>query len=381
MNEHNPVLYRKYRPKEFNEVVGQRHVVRVLMNALRRGKVAHAYVFSGPRGVGKTSIARILAKAVNCAHAPNGSGDSDAALSIPCGSCGSCTAFASNSSLNLIEIDAASNRGINEVRELRESVRFMPPTGKYKTYIIDESHQLTKEAFNALLKPLEEPPEHAIFILATTELEKLPQTIVSRTQQFDFSRPGIKDIKMRLGKICELEGAVCEDAALESISLAADGSLRDGESILGRILAVESKNVTSKMVEEILGLPKKESLRAFFSAIAKGECASSLAVLEEMIHGGQDIRSIARSALGMSRNAFLLKSDPGLERVLLEEATSDDIDYLKSLLPLFSPGRLQDAIRIFLEAGNTIRKSPIPSLPLEIAVVELTRDQSSGAVR
>jgi len=209
------VLYRKYRPRSFDEVMGQEHVVAAIRNAFKMGRVAHAYLFSGPRGVGKTTMARLVAKSLNCSVYGNGN--------VPCNACTFCTDFNEGRAVDLIEIDAASNRGIDEIRELREGVCFVPVRGKYKTYIIDEVHQLTKEAFNALLKTLEEPPVHAVFVLATTELEKVPATIVSRTQHYPFRRPNAEQIANRLAHIATKEGVGLEPDAAKLIAFAAEG--------------------------------------------------------------------------------------------------------------------------------------------------------------
>src|SRR2546426_11262771 len=221
-------LYRRYRPQTFSAIVGQEHVTRTLRNAIASGQVAHAYLLAGVRGTGKTSIARLIAKAVNCPNATNGE---------PCDRCESCAAIREGRYLDLIEIDAASNRGIDEMRDLRDKVRFAPGQGQYKVYVIEEAHQLTTEAFNALLKTLEEPPPHAIFVLATTESGKIPATIVSRTQRFDLRRIPHKGAVEQLRKICEQEGLTAEPAALEAIARHAQGSLRDAESILDMVAA------------------------------------------------------------------------------------------------------------------------------------------------
>jgi DNA polymerase-3 subunit gamma/tau len=242
----NLVLYRKYRPKRFAEIVGQEHVVRTLTNAIASGMVSHAYLFAGPRGCGKTTIARLLAKAVNCKNRKEGEAE-------PCNQCDSCLEINQGNAMDLIEIDAASNRGIDEIRDLRDGIRFVPTKSKYKVFIIDESHQLTREAANALLKTLEEPPSHAIFVLATTEVHKMIPTIVSRCQRFDFRRLKVPEIIGRLETILEKEKINFEKEALNLIALAASGSIRDAESLLDEVVSFSGKErVVKKEIVETL---------------------------------------------------------------------------------------------------------------------------------
>src|SRR3989344_1989320 len=303
-------LYRKYRPKKLADILGQETIVEVLSNAAKSDKLAHAYLFFGPRGSGKTTMARLIAKIANCQKRQEDKKFKE--LGEPCNQCLKCQEIDEGRALDVIEIDAASNRGIDEIRNLKEGIRISPTSSNYKVYIIDECHQLTKDAFNALLKTLEEPPAHAIFILATTELDKVPATIISRTQQFDFRRPSIKDTKNKLAKICGLEEIDFEDEALETIALIAEGSMRDAESVLGRILAVEDKNVTAEAIYKILGLPKKEYIRNLFSCLASNERGKAFSLISEMVKEGYDMQYIAKILLRYFRNSMLLKSDSGL---------------------------------------------------------------------
>jgi DNA polymerase III subunit gamma/tau len=354
------VLYRKYRPKSFDEVIGQDHVVGVLIAALEQGKVSHGYLFAGPRGVGKTTVARLIAKAMNCEGKTK-----------PCNACNFCVAFNEGRLLNLIEIDAASNRGIDEVRELRENVRIAPGSGTYKIYIIDEAHQLTKDAFNALLKTLEEPPAHAIFILATTELDKLPQTIVSRLQHFDFRRPSFAEIAARLIVIAGKEGIALEKDAAETIARLGEGSMRDAESILGRVVAVERKSISLKTLEEFLGLPRKELVRACVAAVSEKNPAAILSALREVVTGGYDIGYFTKILLEYFRAALAMKADFAIREFLADSFPEEEIDFLQAQTASLSYQELNHAVRLVLSAVGEHKRSPIPELPLELALLEI----------
>lgn len=361
------VLYRKHRPRHFDEVVGQEHVVRAITNSIKMGKIAHAYLFSGPRGVGKTTIARLIAKGLNC------EGENK-----PCNKCRACVDFNEGRAMDLIEIDAASNRGIDEIRELREGVKFVPAQGKYKTYIIDEVHMLTKEAFNALLKTLEEPPAHAVFVLATTELEKVLPTIVSRTQHYEFHRPQVGQIIERLKSIAAKEKVTLEKDAAHLVALAAEGSLRDAESILGQIMAVQDKKITREEAEQILGLPRREAAKKMFAHIAKKETASALALVQELNEGGHDLSYFSKLLMRYFRNALFLKTDPSLKQFIEDEMLPDEQECITAHLSAFSEGELLRGLNVIFQNMQLFKKSSMVGLPLEMTIVELTQQKNGG---
>lgn len=334
-------LYRKYRPQSFDHLVGQ-DVVRVtLLNALKRGRLAHAYLFAGPRGTGKTSTARLIAKAIQCT-ARLESGE-------PCGKCDMCVLNASNDLIDVIEIDAASNRGIEDIRELRETLKLSPTRGAAKVYIIDEVHMLTKEAFNALLKSLEEPPAHVYFILATTELHKIPETIVSRCQRYDFKRVPVDFIVKRLSYIVQEEKIDAEPAALELLAKSADGGMRDAISLLEQF---SHEALTEQVVRERLGLTHHQSCEELFAALGSGDTQRGLALIEQLHRDGFDLRQFTVSFLGLLRRK-------------LHEAVEGD---KRSILP-----KLLSWIDLFDAAWIKLKSSSITQLPLEIAVIRATR--------
>ena len=340
-------------------------MVGVLTSALAQGKVAHGYLFAGPRGVGKTTVARLVAKALNCEGKTR-----------PCNACNFCNEFNEGRSMNLIEIDAASNRGIDEVRELRENVRITPGSGNYKIYVIDEAHQLTKDAFNALLKTLEEPPAHAVFILATTELDKLPQTIVSRLQHFDFRRPSFAEIAARLIAIAGKEGIALEKDAAETVARFGEGSMRDAESILGRVVAVERGNITLKTLEEFLGLPRKELVRACVAAVSEKNPRAVVASLRDVVTHGHDLGYFTKALLEHFRAALALKADPTLREFLLDSFPKEDLDFLEVKTASLSYDELNRAVRLLLSSVGEHKRSPIPELPLELALLEIIFGQT-----
>lgn len=361
-------LYRRYRSQTFAEVIGQEHVTRTLKNAIANGQVAHAYLLAGARGIGKTSIARIIAKAVNCPKAKNGD---------PCDACESCVAIREGRFLDLIEIDAASNRGIDEMRDLREKVRFAPSMGQYKVYVIDEAHQLTNEAFNALLKTLEEPPAHVIFVLATTESQRIPATIVSRTQRFDLRRiPHLKMVQ-QLAAIATSEKWQVEPAALEAISRHAQGSLRDAESILDQVATFAEGKVRIDDVDELLGATDWEETSALFDAIAANDAAKAVGLVRTLVDDGRDLRLFVRRAMDHMRALVLVRASD----MLPDTATESVGAILRRQAPLFSLDRLAKVAHRLIEAEQQLRTGEGTPLPLELALLDLTTESASPVPR
>jgi DNA polymerase-3 subunit gamma/tau len=341
------VLYRKYRPKGFKDVLGQEHIVDALKGALKQDNIAHAYLFSGSRGTGKTSIARILAKEVKCS--PN----------------------------DLHEIDAASNRGIDDIRELREAVTVLPFESPYKVYIIDEVHMLTKEAFNALLKTLEEPPKHVIFMLATTEIEKLPDTIVSRCQTFTFKKPSQKILKDAVTRTAEAEGFTLEPSAAELIAMLGDGSFRDAQGILQKILfSSGDKKVSIEEVEKIAGAPRATLVNNIVSAIAQGELEKGLSAVSKAVEGNIDMKVFLKMILHKVRSVMLLKYAKDMEGVIKEQFGVEDFELLKKLSGEQKSKINSNTLNELLLAYDATGRSYIPQLPLELALIKILGQDS-----
>ncbi len=296
-------LYRKWRPKTFDEIAGQAHVVQTLKNAIDKGRISHAYLFAGPRGTGKTTTARILAKAINCAKAPT---------STPCNECESCRSINDGSSIDVLELDAASNRKVDEIRDLLEKIPYSSTQGGKKVYIVDEVHMLTPESFNTLLKTLEEPPEHVIFVLATTEPHKVLPTILSRCQRFDFRRIAVPDIEARLKEVADAEGIDIDEAALALVAHHAQGALRDALGELEQLASYSKEKITSSDVTSLLGLTDSELLLSFTDILVKGDLAEGILFAEGLVEKGIDLRQFVQDILAHLRNLFLIQTVPDM---------------------------------------------------------------------
>jgi DNA polymerase-3 subunit gamma/tau len=355
-------LYRKWRPRRFSEVVGQEPVVRTLRRAIETDRVAHAYLFSGPRGTGKTSTAKVLAMGLNCTEGPTPEPD---------GTCESCRSVINNSSLDVVEMDAASNRGIDEIRDLRDRVNLAPVAGRTKVYIIDEVHMLTAEAFNALLKMLEEPPEHVVFVLATTEKHKVLPTIISRCQSFDFRRPGVETIKEKLVEIAEAEGIDFEPEALTMIAREARGSFRDAEGLLDQLSSFAEGKVTAAMVRELLGSVGPEALLETTAALHERRAADALHIIDRLSNEGRDLGQFVGELISHLRNLMLL---PYVPQVALAEVGADERGPLEEQANGVPTAEL---VRIIESLGDTlgsIKRGADPKLELELSFLKLTRD-------
>ena len=376
------VLYRKYRPQRFAEVVGQEPVVQTLRGALKLGSVAHGYLFTGPRGSGKTTLARLLAKAVNCANLSSQSSGGDK-LSIrrsfseggydACGICDSCKEIEDGRSVDLIEIDAASNRGIDEIRELRESARFASMNQRHKVYIIDEVHMLTKEAFNALLKTLEEPPAKVIFVLATTEAHKVPATILSRVQRFDFKKITAQQIVGKLAMIAESEGIKITPEALRLLAMQSEGSLRDAESALTKLAAYHTGNIDETVLSEVLGIVPLGVTAEFVGYLLNKQTSEATALVNHLHESGVDLDNFTRGSLEYVRRMLVAKANPVILASFTEEMGDGQAQQIATLAGQVDSQLVLRLTTALLRAQQEMKTSPIPQLPLEMAIIELAQ--------
>ncbi len=356
-------LYRKFRPDNFDDVKGQDHIVTTLTNQIKANRIGHAYLFCGTRGTGKTTVAKILAKAVNCQHPVNGS---------PCGECEMCRAIQAGTSMNVIEIDAASNNGVDNIREIREEVAYRPTEGNYKVYIIDEVHMLSTGAFNALLKTLEEPPSYVIFILATTEAHKIPITILSRCQRYDFHRISIDTIAARLDELLKIEKVDAEEKAVRYVAKAGDGSMRDALSLLDQCIAFYlGQTLTYDKVLEVLGAVDTEVFSKLLRQVLQGNVTAAIRTLEELIIGGRELGQFVGDFTWYMRNLLLVKTSENPEEAI--DVSSENLKLLQEESEMVDVETLMRYIRIFSDLSSQIRYSTQKRVLVEIALIKLCR--------
>ncbi len=359
------VSARKYRPGTFDDVIGQPHVVQTLVNSISSKRIAHAFLFSGTRGVGKTTVARILAKSLNCESGPTGA---------PCNRCSNCEEITQGISVDVIEIDGASNTGVDDVREIRENVRFRPFRGHYRVYIIDEVHMLSNSAFNALLKTLEEPPAHVVFIFATTEIHKIPATILSRCQHYNFRRIPKGELIRRLRHVAEQDGLDIEDRSLMALARASEGSMRDALSLLDQVVAFGGSSIRHADLETLLGAVPYEHVRAMIEAVLDQQSARALRVIADVLDQGHDLKTYCGDLVECARNLLVAAVIPSHQDVKeLIEASEEDVQKFVGDAKRLPPEQLQEVFRIFALAEDSLRLSTHPRFTLEAAVVRATR--------
>jgi DNA polymerase-3 subunit gamma/tau len=358
------VSARKYRPGTFDDVIGQPHVVQTLVNSVNTKRIAQAYLFSGTRGVGKTTVARILAKALNCEQGPTGT---------PCATCANCLEIAQGTSVDVIEIDGASNTSVDDVREIRENVKFAPFRGKYRVYIIDEVHMLSNSAFNALLKTLEEPPPHVVFIFATTEIHKIPATILSRCQHYNFRRIARTEIIERLRHVAQQDGIAIEERSLTALARASEGSMRDGLSLLDQAVAFGGKSIVHEDLEALLGAVPQELLREMIRAITLQDSAAALRILAQLLDQGHDLRAFCAEVVEYLRHMLVVSVTSPQEWPKLIEASSEDLAQIAADKGSLTPEQLQLIFALMTQAEDALRLSAHPRFVLETAAVKATR--------
>lgn len=354
-------LYRKFRPVEFEDVKGQEHIITTLKNQIEANRIGHAYLFCGTRGTGKTTVAKIFAKAVNCEHPVNGS---------PCGECAMCRSIAAGTSMNVIEIDAASNNGVDNIREIREEVAYRPTEGKYKVYIIDEVHMLSIGAFNALLKTLEEPPEYVIFILATTEVHKIPITILSRCQHYDFKRISIETITDRMRDLMQEEQVEVEEKALRYVAKAADGSMRDALSLLDQCIAFYlGQKLTYDNVLEVLGAVDTDVFSRLLRSVIRRDVPKVLDIVDDLVMQGRELTQLATDFTWYLRNLLLVKTSDNIEDVL--DVSTENMQQLQEEAGMVEADMLLRYIRIFSELSGQLKYAAQKRVFLEVALIKL----------
>lgn len=354
-------IARKYRPANFAEIVGQEHVTRTLQNALERERIHHAYLFCGARGVGKTTAARAFAKALMCVNGPT---------STPCGECSPCMAVTNGTSPDLVEIDGASNNGVDDIRELRDNVAYLPTQGSYKVYLVDEVHMLTRAAFNALLKTLEEPPRHVVFLFATTEPAKIPDTILSRVQRFDFKRIPVRGVVDRLRTIADAEKTAISDASLRLIARAGEGSMRDSQSLLDKVISFGgSADVSDQEVSEILGLIDRRILHSTLEGMVRGEPAKVLAAIDTVYGYGFELSQFSSELLEVLRNATFLRLSPEARKYI--DIADDEVEALAAVVDGVDPEQLHRLFQAMIDVHDQVSRASRPRLVLEMATVRL----------
>ena len=369
------VSARKYRPGTFDDVIGQPHVVQTLMNAVSTKRIAHAYLFSGTRGVGKTTVARILAKALNCEQGPTGQ---------PCNVCANCQEISQGSAVDVVEIDGASNTSVDDVREIRENIKFTPFRGHYRVYIIDEVHMLSNSAFNALLKTLEEPPAHVVFIFATTEIHKIPATILSRCQHYNFRRIARTEIVERLRHVARQDCLVMEERSFLALARASEGSMRDALSLLDQAVAFGGKTISHPDLEVLLGAVPQELVQGIIRAVMAQDSPAALTVLANVMDQGQDLRAFCAELVEHIRNLLVAAVVPPTELRTLIESSDEDLTQLATDAKILTPEQLQELMAIFTQAEDSLRFSAHPRFVMETAAIRATRlvrQRESGQAR